>query len=264
MLKFKGLPDDPAEFIVSRLDEFFRGLFSGSDTERNDDYFQIATALSHPIANIVIIRDPSNLPLVEKLARERALATFPTALCLLQSPTSELNATLKQTGYLDTEIMHSMAMDIAAMAKSETPAAFTLREVDGSKHDEWVDTMAAGYELPREFVDRIGPNSNGPRNSVPEEHYHYFIAYHQDQPVATSTLIIRQGIIGVYNISTRPESRGKGLGTFVTRESIARIALKGYQTAILQASEMGRSIYERIGFSSVGTFPFYFHSGADG
>ena len=143
-MKFKGLPDDPAEFIVSGLDEFFRGLFSGSDTERNDDYFQIATALSHPIANLVIIRDPSNLPLVENLARERAHANFPTALCLLQSPTSELNATLKQTGYLDTEIMHSMAMDIATMAESDTQSTFTLREVDGSKHDEWVDTMAAG------------------------------------------------------------------------------------------------------------------------
>jgi len=261
LLKFKGLPDDPADFITSGLDEFFRCLLSGSDTECNDDFFQIATALSHPIANIVIIREPTNHLLVEKLASERALASFPTALCLLQTPTAELDVYLKQAGYLDTEIMHAMAMEIATMAGGEAPDSFTLKEVHGDQHDEWVDTMSVGYELPREFIDRIGPASGGPCNPHSDEKYHYFIAYHQDQPVATSTLLVRQGIVGVYNISARPECRGKGLGTFVTRESIAQIASHGYETAILQASEMGRSIYERIGFTSVGTFPFYFHNG---
>jgi predicted acetyltransferase len=60
--------------------------------------------------------------------------------------------------------------------------------------------------------------------------------------------------IGVYSIATIPSARRHGYGAAMTARVVADGARDGCDVAILQASPMGRPIYERLGFRTVVTY----------
>jgi ribosomal protein S18 acetylase RimI-like enzyme len=65
----------------------------------------------------------------------------------------------------------------------------------------------------------------------------------------TSGLGWRSGrVIGVYAISTVPAARRRGYGEAMTARVIADGIAAGCDVAVLQASETGRPMYERLGF----------------
>jgi ribosomal protein S18 acetylase RimI-like enzyme len=65
----------------------------------------------------------------------------------------------------------------------------------------------------------------------------------------TSGLGWRSGrVIGVYAISTVPSARRRGYGEAMTARVVADGFAAGCDVAVLQASETGRPIYERLGF----------------
>jgi GNAT superfamily N-acetyltransferase len=63
--------------------------------------------------------------------------------------------------------------------------------------------------------------------------------------------------IGVYSIATIPSARRRGYGAAMTARVVADGALAGCDAAALQASELGRPIYERLGFRIVVKYDAY-------
>ena len=55
-------------------------------------------------------------------------------------------------------------------------------------------------------------------------------------------------VIGVYAIATVPAARRRGYGAAMTARIVTEGLAAGCDTAALQASELGRPIYERLGF----------------
>ena len=78
-----------------------------------------------------------------------------------------------------------------------------------------------------------------------------YVGYTDGEPV-TSGVGFRTGdTIGVYNIATIPSARKRGYGAAMTARIAADGAAAGCDVAILQASEMGRTVYERLGYRTV-------------
>lgn len=78
--------------------------------------------------------------------------------------------------------------------------------------------------------------------------WRFFVAYVDDEPASVASAFVSQGISQVEWVATLPEHRGKGLGEAVTwRATLAEPDLP----ATLIASDMGRPIYERMGFLPV-------------
>jgi ribosomal protein S18 acetylase RimI-like enzyme len=78
-----------------------------------------------------------------------------------------------------------------------------------------------------------------------------YVGYVDGLPVATSGVVITGRTTGVYNIATRASHRGRGIGEAMTARAIARGVELGATFASLQASEMGKPVYERMGFRVV-------------
>ena len=72
-----------------------------------------------------------------------------------------------------------------------------------------------------------------------------------DRPVATGWGLLDDDVVGVYGIATLPDARGRGAGTGFTARIMADAKAAGARTAILESSEMGESIYRRLGFRTV-------------
>ena len=79
-----------------------------------------------------------------------------------------------------------------------------------------------------------------------------------DGDVVSSGLGWRTGrTVGVYSIATIESARRRGYGAAMTARAVADGVVAGCDVAALQASEMGRPIYERLGFRTVVRYAAY-------
>jgi GNAT superfamily N-acetyltransferase len=84
-----------------------------------------------------------------------------------------------------------------------------------------------------------------------------YVGYADGAP-AISGLGWRTGrTIGVYSIATIESARRRGYGAAMTARVVADGMVAGCDVAALQASAMGRPIYERLGFRTVVTYTAY-------
>jgi len=84
-----------------------------------------------------------------------------------------------------------------------------------------------------------------------DERFRVWVGYSDDRPVATSSAYIDDRFVGIYAVATTFDARGHGYGAAVTwAATLCRPDLP----ATLQASQMGRPVYERMGYRTVASF----------
>jgi len=128
------------------------------------------------------------------------------------------------------------------------PPELEIRRVVADDWEPLMDVTAAGFGMPRQLLDMLYAPHMLDRPDV-----RAYLGFVDGRPVATSVSIRTGGTVGVYNIATIPAARGRGYGTALTWE-LLRDAEPGWDVAVLQASEMGRPVYERMGFQLVREF----------
>lgn len=142
--------------------------------------------------------------------------------------------------------MPGMAMR-PIVAVEEPSGDLEIRRVDDHIGvDDHIRAAAAGFELPDEMLRSIVTDAmlDAPWAAL-------YVGYLDGEPV-TSGLGVRTGsTIGVYNIATVPDARRRGFGASMTARVIADGSAAGCDLAVLQASDMGKPIYERMGFRTV-------------
>lgn len=84
-----------------------------------------------------------------------------------------------------------------------------------------------------------------------DEHLRTWVGYVDDRPVTTATAYIDDAFVGVYAVATIPDARGHGYGEAITW---AATLCEPELPATLQASAMGRPIYERMGYRTIAEF----------
>lgn len=89
-------------------------------------------------------------------------------------------------------------------------------------------------------------------DGMPTRDFICWVGYSDGLPVATAATVVGHGVIGVYNVATVPEARGKGHAEGITRHAIAEAARQsGLSRVILQATVHGERLYKRLGFREV-------------
>lgn len=78
-----------------------------------------------------------------------------------------------------------------------------------------------------------------------------FVGYYEGNAVATSMGYLREGVIGVYNITTLEQYRGKGLGGAVTQAILDEGRRCGCRGAILHARPAASGLYASLGFNTI-------------
>jgi hypothetical protein len=122
------------------------------------------------------------------------------------------------------------------IAEVTTPAQLAVFE----------QTIAEAYPAPELLPFGSQPRVYG--DAILSSNWRLFVGYEGDRPVATGAGYVTDHIVVVEAISSRSECRGKGYGAAVT--AAAMLAAPDRPSALI-ASDLGRGVYERLGFLPV-------------
>ena len=142
-----------------------------------------------------------------------------------------------------------MAIDLLKLNKQFQPLPeLTIKTVDDPESlRTWSNVLAKGFDMPG-FAGKAFFNfysSAGLGTHSPVRHY---IGWLDGEPVATSSLFFGAGVAGIYNLATIPSARRQGGGSSTIMKPLQEARKLGYRAGILQSSEMGVSVYRRLGF----------------
>lgn len=84
--------------------------------------------------------------------------------------------------------------------------------------------------------------------------WHHFVGYTDGQPVAAGSSYAGDQLVRVENIATMPAARGRGFGAAITA---ATIGVDASKPAVLVASDLGRPVYEKLGFGAVARVSYW-------
>ena len=166
--------------------------------------------------------------------------------------------TLTQAGLAPTGEETSMPgmvafpIDNDAIAERAAPELEIRQVTDVAGIDAHRHAMTAGFgSAPAIALGTACPDLLERRECV------VYVGYADGDPVV-SGLGWRTGrTLGVYSIATIESARRRGYGAAMTARVVADGVVAGCDVAALQASEMGRPIYERMGFRPVVTYTAY-------
>lgn len=94
-------------------------------------------------------------------------------------------------------------------------------------------------------------------NIMNEKEIAFFIGYYKGTPVSTAMSYNQYKVSGIYMVATKNEYRKKGFGTAVTMHTLKFTKENGAKLATLQATALGKPMYEKIGFKEWFKHHFY-------
>ena len=129
------------------------------------------------------------------------------------------------------------------LGTAQAVGGLKIRELSPDEVAIHAQTAAAGFEAPAEpFLQLMTPAIL----ALPG--VRCYIGEVDGQPVTTGLGVMGGDYVGIFNIATPPESRGRGYGAAVTARAVEDAFRAGATLAWLQSSAMGYRIYESLGF----------------
>lgn len=113
------------------------------------------------------------------------------------------------------------------------------------------------WELPGEMRDYV--HAFTWRAFTAGNYGFFFLAYLKSRPVGKAYLSIAgdAGTCSLWAVFVKPEARGLGIGSHLTRLALRHAQHIGRRKVALMSTEMGHPVYERHGFHSVCRIPVY-------
>jgi len=148
-------------------------------------------------------------------------------------------------------------MDLATLEpKQQLPAGLRIEQVTNLETlQDWIDTFVQAFELSDSWKAPMYENFVGLGLDLPMRHY---LGYLDGEPVALSMLFLAAGVAGIYNVATVPAARKQGIGSALTLKPLYDAYELGYRVGILQSSEVGFGVYQKLRFQKVCNMGHYF------
>ena len=164
-----------------------------------------------------------------------------------------LDQVLMEEGFEDKKSLVGMAGDLARLDLTHSDFAETdpdripVRISEPDRLRQFARASALAYSsLPKAEELSLAAQSRldyGPGGPVA-----HFAVRRGKEIYATATVVMEGGWALLAGVGTIPEARGRGLGTAVTVRALREARERDCGLAVLQASEAGRPIYEKLGF----------------
>lgn len=168
----------------------------------------------------------------------------------------ELVDVLNQEGLSLKEENIGMYLDLSEFKSPEKISELDFQQVLSQKQlrsfAHVIESIGASHEAYEKIYSQLPASLF--KKETPLEMY---IGYFNNIAVVTGVLVLHANVAGLYYVATDPSWRKKGYGTAIMIHLINRAQSKDYNLITLQASEDGKSLYEKLGFKKICVFKEY-------
>ncbi|HEY6121804.1 MAG TPA: GNAT family N-acetyltransferase [Pyrinomonadaceae bacterium] len=231
---------------------------AGGEVVEGPGFVATWAAVQWPIVNVIFLSTPVSNPkdLPDRLQR---IASFVEAKkhpgmligCEAWLP-NDANSLFEQYGWIQISQAHGMVAEKTFATDSTEGLEF--RRVDTQELRRAVaDINATGYEVSSEMAREALDHE-----TLWQDGCFGYVGSVGGTAVVTATTYVRDGYLYVALVATLPEFRARGFAQAITSYSVQEAQkASGLKRVILHATPMAQSVYERMGFRSVTTFPMF-------
>lgn len=131
-----------------------------------------------------------------------------------------------------------------------SPATPEGLEIEAVTDAEQLDAVAAvlgeAFGAPPEVARALNPDS-----MLEDDQMAWIVGLVEGEPAGCGQLLQTGDVAGVYSIAVREKFRRRGFGEAVSHAVLSAGRARRCEIGVLQASPMGRPVYERMGFEVV-------------
>ena len=170
---------------------------------------------------------------------------------------ADLGESLVSHGFITDGPAPMMAVDLQTL-KEDTRTLSGLNVIEVKDTDNlkiWTNVASRGFGgTPQSEIAHFRWFSAVLELGLPMR---FYLAVHNGVPVATSQLLLAEGVAGIDRVATVPEARNQGIGYAITLHPLLEAREMGYQAGTIQANEAGARVYHRMGFWKCGEITTY-------
>jgi ribosomal protein S18 acetylase RimI-like enzyme len=144
---------------------------------------------------------------------------------------------LQAIGLKEKSLQTGMSLKLNARPQKQLQLNFE-RVIDAGQARAWAEIYpeAFGYRISEEVIERS-------RNVI-----EFYMATHQGEPAGTAIVYQTGDIVGVHGVGILPEQRRQGFAEEIMEFALNRAVALGASHVTLQASAMGKGLYDKLGF----------------
>jgi len=198
--------------------------------------------------NMTIVRDAVDADTVIALLRDfyvrRGLAF---SVGVREHADGALADALRERGFMELVEVPGMALLADPGTRCEPPGLVVRRVRDDQGRRDYLEVTAEAYatfQQSREMTE----DTFAALESLRAPHIQGFVGYLDGAPVAAAALYLTHGVAGIGWVGTLSAHRGHRYAEAVTWAAVREGFRRGAIFANLQASPLGRPVYERMGF----------------
>ena len=231
----------------------YYGSSPGTRLIENENILKLLTDIPLPFFNCVLYYNYNTESLKEEMKEFIAYGRSKnTSLLWLKGPSSvpqDIEPVLSSKGFKYDDHMIGMAIDIPELNGSrKNIPGFRIEVVNnGRQLLEWVNACLKGFDENGKnfqsiykFEESLGLGSDLP--------WVRFTGIAGGEAVATSAVFMGSKAAGLDNVTTISRWRKKGIGALMVSHALQFAQSRGYGVGVLQASDMGLSLYRYLGF----------------
>lgn len=239
------------------LVESSRRLFaldSGAEIEATEGWMLAAGTPTNPLISNAAFRIDDGIDAGELLERARGFFGERGRGFALWARTGapedeDLIAAAEAGGLAAVYSMPEMLLDRSVEERPLTDGAELRRVETAADADAFWRVAADSYTSIGFPPEVFGHNDDYAGLQAPD--VATFLARLDGEPAAIAMTIVTDGVAGIYWVGSRQPARGRGLGWATTAAAVNAGFEIGAEIASLQASPMGRPLYERMGFETI-------------
>lgn len=205
----------------------------------------VSSGVPNKIYNIVFIKRKASKPerVIQKWEQFFELRGLPFRVVFSPGFEDRYEPLMRERGYKEIEAETTMTLsNLPAVHNKETDLDIK-KVVTPEELTHFQETIAEGFD----FHSKVGPFLITERvHALPDAEL--FVGYADGRPAATSMLIRTGDIGGIYWVATLKKYRRHGFAAAMTLHAVLAGRDKGCTVASVQASKVGRPVFEKIGF----------------
>ncbi|MDB5120340.1 MAG: N-acetyltransferase [Sphingobacteriales bacterium] len=153
---------------------------------------------------------------------------------------------LEGAGFRERSVQIGMSLQLGERPQKQLRLQLE-RVVDSDQAKAWavVYPRAFGYRICEDILTNT-------QNDI-----EFYLASYQGQPVGTAIIYKTDDVVGIHGVGVIPEMRRQGIAEEIMEFALNRAVVLQASYVILQASVMGKGLYDKLGFKEQFTIKNY-------